>query len=456
MEDLIYLSARELARLIREKEVSSVEVVKAFLSRIETVNPKINAVVQLTAGTALDEARESDRALAKNQLNGALHGVPMTIKDSIDTAGVTTTAGTKGREAYVPGQDATLVARLRAAGAILLGKTNTPEITLDLDTVNFVYGRTNNPYDLARSPGGSSGGAAAIVAAGGSPFDIGSDTGGSIRIPSHFCGVAGMKPTAGRVPRTGHIPLLEAGAAEAFTHVGPISRYVEDLSMILDIIAGVDWHDPTVLPMNLMDMQAVDLKNLRAAFYTESGSRPPTAETIQTVRAAVTALEDAGATVYEDRPPDVESSGDLWARLFLADGGAWVKNLLEKLGTKEMHPSLEWTQTGKDAQASEYVRLVSRWNAFRSSSLAFLENYDVILCPVNAVPATPHEKPAPLNYTFAYNLLGWPVVVVRCGTSPEGLPIGVQVVARPWREDVALAVARYLEKTLGGWQRPSV
>ena len=142
--------------------------------------------------------------------------------------------------------------------------------------------------------------------------------------------------------------------------------------------------------------------------------------------------------------------------LFLADGGAWVKNLLEKLGTKEMHPSLEWTQTGGDFPPSEYTHLITRWNNFRSSSLAFLEDYDVILCPVNAVPATPHDKPAPLNFTFTYNLLGWPVAVVRCGISPEGLPIGVQIVARPWREDMALAVALHLEKTLGGWQRPSL
>ena len=456
MEDLIFSSATELARVIREKEISSLEVVKACLARIEAVNPMINAVVQLRADAALKEAREADRALAHGQLNGPLHGVPMTIKDSFETAGLLTTAGTEGLKAYVPGQDATTVSRLRAAGAILVGKTNTPEITLDLETVNFVYGRTNNPYDPTRSPGGSSGGAAAIVAAGGSPFDIGSDTGGSIRIPSHFCGIAGIKPTAGRVPRTGHIPFLESGAAEAFTQVGPMSRYVEDLGLILSIVAGVDWRDPAVVPMSQMDTEAANLQTLRVAYYTENGSRPPTAETIQTVGAAVAVLADMGASIHEDRPPDIELSAGLWTGLFSADGGAWVKNLLEKLGTKDMHPSLEWTQTGKDLSTSEYAPLITGWNTFRSSSLNFLKNYDVIICPVHAVPATPHGKPAPLNYTFAYNLLGWPVVVVRCGSSPEGLPIGVQVVARPWREDMALAVALQLEKTLGGWQRPSL
>ena len=454
MDDLIFSSATELGRLIREKHVSSIEVIKAHLARIEAVNPDINAVVQLTADTALEEAGKYDRDLAHGRLKGALHGVPMTIKDSFKTRGVLTTAGTKGLEAHVPSQDATVVARLRAAGAILLGKTNTPELTLNLDTENLVYGRTNNPYDPKRSPGGSSGGAAAIVAAGGSPFEIGSDTGGSIRIPSHFCGIAGIKPTAGRVPRTGHIPFLESSAAEAFTQVGPMSRYVEDLALLLSIVAGVDWHDPAVVPMALMQTGVDDLKKLRAAYYIDGGSRPPTPETIQTINSAVSALKDAGVSIHEDRPSDIELSGDLWTRLFLADGGSWVKKLLKELGTEDMHPSLEWTQTGRDLTSSEYSHLMVAWNAFRSSSLSFLENYDVIICPVNAVPATPHDKPAPLNYTFAFNLLGWPVAVVRCGTSPEGMPIGVQVVARPWREDVAIAVALHLEKILGGWQRP--
>jgi amidase len=233
-----------------------------------------------------------------------------------------------------------------------------------------------------------------------------------------------------------------------------MSRYVEDLTLLLSIVSGVDWCDPAVAPMPFMQTEVDDLKKLRIAHYIDSGSRPPTSETIQTVDSAVTVLEDAGASIHEDCPPDIAVSGDLWIRLFLADGGAWVENLLKKLGTEDMHPSLEWTQTGKELSTSEYTNLIARWNTFCKRSLTFLENYDVIICPVNAVPATPHDKPAPLNYTFAYNLLGWPVAVVRCGTSLEGMPIGVQVVARPWREDVAIAVALHLEKMLGGWQRP--
>src|ERR671924_288509 len=221
MNEFIYASATALARAIRAKEVSATEAVHAYLQRIAAVNPALNAVVQLCAEAAQAEARAADTALARGQMTGPLHGVPMTIKDSLDAAGVITTGGTQGRATFVPAHDATAVARLRAAGAILLGKTNTPELTIAYETDNLIYGRTNNPYDLSRTCGGSSGGAAAIVAAGGSPFDIGSDTGGSLRVPSHGCGTATIRPTSGRVPRTGHI-LPPAGVMDALTQIGPI------------------------------------------------------------------------------------------------------------------------------------------------------------------------------------------------------------------------------------------
>ncbi len=457
MDDWIHASATKTVRAIQAGEVSSVEVVRAYLDRIDAVNPSLNAVVQTTGAAALDRAREADTALARGAIWGPLHGVPMTIKDSFETAGVVTTAGTKGLDSYIPERDASVVARLRAAGAILLGKTNVPEITLRFNTDNFVYGRTNNPYDPARTPAGSSGGAAAIVAACGSPFDIGSDTGGSIRIPAHFCGIAGLKPTAGRVPRTGHIPFLELGATEAYTQVGPLARRVEDLTVILRIIAGPDGHDPTIVPMPLGDPAAVDLTELRAAFYTDVGLTPaPTAETSAAVGAAVAALSEVGAVVTEDHPPGVETAPSFWREIFVADGGAGVRRLLEKLGTEQMHPFLEWSQKGEDLPTSEYNRLLVRWNELRRDGLAFLEQYDVIICPVNATPATLHDEPTPFKYTHLYNLMGWPVAVVRCATSPEGTPIGVQIVARPWREDVALAVAGFLEEAFGGWQQPKL
>jgi amidase len=457
MNDIIDASATALARAIRAKEVSSAEVVQVYLQRIEAVNPALNAVVQLCADTALAEAKAADATLARGQLLGPLHGVPMTIKDSLDTAGVITTGGTTGRATYVPAQDATVVARLRAAGAILLGKTNTPELTLWGETDNLIYGRTNNPYDLTRTPGGSSGGAAAIVAAGGAPLDIGSDTRGSIRVPAHFTGIAGIKPTSGRVPRTGHIVPWGLGAVDALTQLGPLARYVEDLVLTLPIIGGPDWQDPAMVPMPLGDPQAVPLKGLRVAQYTDNGILAATPETVAAVHRAATTLTEAGAQVRDDRPAGLEQAAALYNTLSEGDGRAWVRRLLQQAGTTAIHPRLQ--QRLADAtplHVGDFTAVLEEVDRCRSAMLTFLHDYDVILCPVCAFPAPAHGKAtlSIVSYTEIYNLTGWPGAVVRGGTSPEGLPIGVQIVARPWREDVALAVAQYLEEALGGWQRP--
>jgi amidase len=378
----------------------------------------------------------------------------MTLKDCFETRGVITAVGTTGLANHVPERDATVVARLKRAGAILLGKTNVPEILLRFATDNYVYGRTNNPYDLDRIPGGSSGGAAAIVATGGSAFDIGSDAGGSIRIPAHFCGLAGLKATTGRVPRTGHIPFPEFGALEALFQLGPLARRVGDLLPILRVIAGPDGQDPFIAPVPIGDEEVVALGCLRVAFYTDNGLTTPTPETVAAVRAAVSALADGGAAVTEARPPDTDTSKALWVDLMLADGGAGVRDLLAGFGTERMHPLIEWTQEREAVSAVELSRALARWNELRGRNVAFLDDFDAIICPANAVPATRHGEPTRFDYTYHYNLLGWPVVVVRCGQSPEGLPIGVQVVARPWREDVAVAAARRIESDLGGWVKP--
>ena len=277
------------------------EVVDAHLDRIAEVNPRLNAVVQVTAEAARARAREADAALTRGELWGPLHGLPMTVKDSLATAGVVTTAGTPGLRSYVPRTDATAVARLRQAGAILLGKTNCTELCGGGETDNLVYGRTNNPYDLERSPGGSSGGEVAIIAAGGSPLGLGSDFGGSIRGPSHLCGIAGLNPTMGRVPRTGHIPPY--GGAYDTARIGLMARFVEDLALALPIIAGPDGRDPSVVPVPLRDPAAVSLTKLRVAFHTDNGVFPPSADTVAVVRSAAQALADRGVRVEEACPP---------------------------------------------------------------------------------------------------------------------------------------------------------
>ena len=453
MDNIIYASAAALAQAIRAKTVSSREVVTAYLRRIEEVNPRLNAIVQLAADSALEEALAADVALAHGEVKGPLHGVPMTIKDSFDTAGLICTGGTQGRAAFIPVRDATAVARLRAAGAILLGKSNTPELTLSDVTDNLVYGRTNNPYDLERTPGASSGGSAAIVAAGGTPLELGTDTAGSIRVPSHFCGTAGIKPTSGRVPRTGNIISFDMGALDALSQVGPMARYVEGLILTLPILAGVDWRDPAIVPMPLGDARAVESKRLRVAVYFDNSVVSPTAATVAAVRSAAQSLAEIGVPIEERRPPGVERDG-LWFRLFTADGGARVRSLLEASQTTKMSGHLEWTQSQGVASVPEYIQLLVEWDEFRSQMLGFLQKYDAILCPVCPHPAGLHGADTDFGYTMPYNLTGWPAVVVRAGTSPEGLPIGVQIVARPWREDVAMALAQHIETALGGWRPP--
>jgi amidase len=473
MNEIVYRSAKQLAEAIRAKEISSLEVVDAHLRRIAEVNPGLNAIVQLTAETARAQARQCDAALARGEVKGPLHGVPMTIKDSLTTAGVITTAGTTGLASFVPAQDATAVARMRAAGAILLGKTNCTELCGSGETDNQVYGRTSNPYDLTRSPGGSSGGEVAIIAAGGSPLGLGSDSGGSIRGPCHFCGIAGINPTMGRVPRTGHIPPY--GGAFDTARIGPMARFVEDLILTLPIIAGVDWLDPTVIPMPLGDPRVVDLKALRVAFHTDNGFFSPTPETVDVVKNVAQVLSEAGLVVAEDRPCGLEELMEIAVGLQSASKAVDQREIFSEFAeSTEMHPEAldqyagRWLQRAQETQsesatsAAEFLAWTMKWDACRGAMLPFLKKYDVIICPVDPYPAMPHGftrqghfKPQGLtSYTKPYSLTGWPSVAVRGGASSEGLPIGVQVVARPWREDVALAVAQHIEVVLGGWQRP--
>ena len=458
--ELIFASATEQAKAIRDRQISSEELVRACIKRIEEVNPKLNAVVQLAAEAALEQARAADKALARGEIKGPLHGVPFTLKDAIETEGVICTGGTLGRASYVPKADATVVKRLRAAGAVLLGKTNCPEFGWAWESDNLIYGRTNNPYDLSLSPGGSSGGESALIAAGGSPLGLGSDAGGSVRFPAHCTGIAAIKPTSGRVPRTGHFP-GPGGTLDAIWQIGPLARSIEDLNTVLPIIAGVDWRDPAIVPMPLGDAAQVDLKRLRVAFHTHNGIETATRETVETVESAARALE-AGVSAIEDaRPPGIEQTYEIYLGLFTADGGAGLEELLKKAGTKKVHPLMQRVldiQRSNAKSMAAFGALIGQWDAFRRSLLSFMEQFDVLLCPVCSFPGMVHgstyDRLPAFSYSMTYNLTGWPAAVVRAGTSPQGLPIGVQVVARPWREDVALAVAAKIEMALGGYERP--
>lgn len=458
MNSLLFASASELARAIRSREVSATEVVDATLQRIAQVNPHLNALVAL-ADDAQERAEAADHALARDQIWGPLHGVPMTLKDSLDTAGVVSTWGTPGRRNFVPDADATVAARMKAAGAILLGKTNTSEFTLSFFASNPIHGATRNPYDLSRMSGGSSGGAAALVAAGGTPMDLGTDTGGSVRLPAHFCGIAGMRPTTGRTPRTGHaVPF--GGLADSLTQVGPLCRRVEDLALLLNVICGPDGIDPYVIPMPLLENREVALSGLRVAYFTDNGAATPTPETQATVERVAGALAGAGCHVEESRLPDGEQSRDLLRGVLNAQGRAWERLALHRAGTALDETSMTFVHNNQALTGEELVHLLERLDRFRSQALQWFQNYDLILSPVNATPALPvgpiEGQIENFSYTMTFNLTGWPTAVVRAGTSPEGLPIGVQLTARPWREEVALAGAAYVEQVFGGWQPPTL
>ncbi len=457
---LCFRPVTELARLIRAGDVSSVEVVESCLARIDDVNPLINAVVRL-APDALERARTADRDFELGEPLGPLHGVPFTIKDSLDTAGLVTTAGTIGWRDRVPRRDATVVDRLRAAGGILLGKTNTPEFTWSDETDNDVYGRTSNPYDLERTPGGSSGGPGAIVAAGGSPFDIGSDTGDSIRQPAHVCGIAGIKPTQGRVPRTGHWPGY-AGMLGALTQLGPMARRVDDLALVLPLISGPDDEDPHVPPVLMPVLSRQEVEGLRIVAFTDNGLRTPTPATVATVEAAISALAAAGAEIRREVPPGLAEAWRAWDAMVRADGWAWLQRLITDAGTPGMgsYETRGWLTPATALSGPALAVLLERVDRIRAAFRHWMADVDAIACPAMPQAAIRHgESTADWfgdTYSDVHNLTGLPAVVVRGGSTDDGLPIGVQLVAPPWREDLALAAARVVEAASGGWQRPQI
>lgn len=462
--ELVALTTLEMAAGLAGKEFSSEELVTAHIARIEATSPKINAVVAMRADAALDEARAADAALAKGESGGPLAGLPFTAKDAFLTKGLVTTGGTMGQKDFVPDEDATAVARYRAAGGILLGKTNVPELSLALDTGNDVYGGTSNPYNPDYTPGGSSGGAAANVAAMGAPFEVGSDTGGSIRAPAGFCGVAGLKPTVGRVPLTGHWPPV-FGPMAPITSIGPIARSVDDLTLLLGILAGPDGRDPHAVPAPLGDPAAVSLKGMKIAVHTDNGLMAATPPVADAVNGAAKILEGEGAHIEEARPPGIEETMALFMGFLFGDGGVGLKRTLKEMGTSEPSGIIKATLgviDGQGGSSADYMAGVVKWDMWRSRMLGIFDKFDAILCPVNihaamlrGAPVAAENIPA-FTHTMTYNLTGWPGAVVRAGTTEDGMPVAVQLVAPPWREDVALALAKTVETATGGWQAPEL
>jgi fatty acid amide hydrolase len=502
--DIIALGAGELASLIARGEISSAEAVEAHITQIERVNPALNAVVVKRYDAARAEARAADARRARGESLGALHGVPITVKETLDLAGTPASFGLPSQASRRADRDEMHVARMRSAGAIVLGKTNIAQLLLYFESDNPVYGRTNNPWDAERTPGGSSGGEAAIIAAGGSPLGMGTDLGGSVRVPAAFCGIASFKPTAGRTPDMGRYS-VPFGQRAIASQVGVLARTAADVALGVEVVNG--GRNPAVEPpMPLGDPGAVDVSRLRIAYYTDDGTFMVAPAVRRAVREAANALRSQGAQVTAWSPPDVGHAMELFLGILTADGG---QGMVEMLGRDKRDPRIAMLlmmgqrsrptlaalggllrllgQRGLAASLGSfghrdthhYWSLVEAQIEYQRRFAEALDRdeggpFDLILAPVCALPAFRHGSSRELmtagGYTTLYNVLGYPAGVVpftrvrageEVGRAPSrdmveqaaytveqgsvGLPVGVQVIARPWRDHLALAAMRAIE-----------
>jgi Asp-tRNA(Asn)/Glu-tRNA(Gln) amidotransferase A subunit family amidase len=468
VQELTFLSAVSMAEQIRRKELSPVELVEAHLQRIEQLNPSLNAFVEVDAAGARRQARAAESAVRQGSALGPLHGVPLSIKSSIDVRGMRRESGTKLREGHIAENDAPLVARLRQAGAIVLGVTNTPELLMAWETDNLLYGRTNSPWDLSRTPGGSSGGEAAAIASGCSAGGVGSDGGGSIRVPAHFSGICGLKPTPGRIPATGHFP-LSAGPFALIGVVGPLARTVADLKVLFEVMQGPDDGDPSAAPVPVCWPGKADLRKLRIGYFEDDGRTPVTAETRAAVNTAAESLRRAGFQVEPFRPEGLEQARQLWWKFFGIAGGMMLGPMTNG-HEEDISPLLkQFSEWAAKEPAHSGGSLLDAWiqrDLVRMQVFAQMREYPILLCPAAAIPAFRHGERSwqiegktvqyldAWSYTEWFNLLGSPAAVVPVGRSTEGLPIGVQIAGLPWQEELVLSVAEVLEAQGAGWRKP--
>ena len=467
MNDITQLPAWQMAAHIRDRQVSVVELVDAHLRRIHRLNPQLNAFVSIDEEAARRQAKLADEAVASRAPLGPLHGVPLTIKSSIDVAGLLCEAGTRLRAGHTAGADAPVVSRLRSAGAVLLGNTTVPEFLMAWETRSALYGVTKSPWDPERTPGGSSGGEAAAIASCCSAGGIGSDGGGSIRVPAHFSGICGLKPTPGRIPATGHFP-ASVGPFALLGVVGPMTRTVADLQLLFRVIAGPDNGDPNAAPVTVREPDASALRQTRIGYFENDGKIPVTAETRAAVRLAAAALGAEGFTVEPFQPNGLDDALHLWRVLFV-DGVAMLLRQAYKDRESDMfdivREILDYSAKDPPLTAQSLLDAQFGRDVLRTHFLGQMDRYPILLCPVSAGPAFRHGERSwtiegkrveyldAFSYSQWFNLLGNPAAVVPMGVSPEGLPIGVQIVGRPWEEERVLAVAVCLEHA-GGWKAP--
>jgi aspartyl-tRNA(Asn)/glutamyl-tRNA(Gln) amidotransferase subunit A len=448
------MSATELAVAIRARRVSPVEVTEAVLARIERLNPRLNAYCTVTADAALEAARAAEQALAQGRPLGPLHGVPVSVKDTILTAGVRTTRGSKLYAGYVPPEDAPVVERLKAAGAIILGKTNTPEFGWKGVTDNTLFGPTRNPWNVERTPGGSSGGAAAAVAAGLGPLALGTDGGGSIRIPAALTGIVGLKPSFGLVPAYPPSP------AESLSHVGPMARTVRDTALLLDVLAGPDERDRTSLPplgARFVEALEGDTRGLRVAWSRDLGYAVVEPEVAALAEQAARRFTELGG-VLEEAHPGFSDPYDAWSVLFYAGIGAMLEG--QPPGWRAVvDPELVRTvDSVRSLTAFDYARAGFARAALWDTVRRFFERYDLLLTPSLAVAAFPVGMNMPEQiagqpatglrwspFTYPFNMTGQPAISVPCGWTANGLPVGLHIIGRRFADALVLRAAAAFE-----------
>ncbi|MBZ5702172.1 MAG: amidase [Acidobacteriia bacterium] len=456
-----------MAEKIRRRELSPVEVVEAHLRRATELQPKLNAFVHLAHDEARAQARSAEAAVLRGEPLGALHGVPVSVKSCIDVAGWRCPAGSALRKEYVPQQDAVLVARLRAAGAILVSSTNTPEFLMAYETNNSVHGRTSNPWDLSRSAGGSSGGEAAAIASGCSAGGIGSDGGGSVRVPAHFCGICGLKPTPGRIAATGHFP-AGAGAFPWLGVVGPMARTVGDLRLLLGAIAGPDAGDSCSVGVPLRRAEDGPQRGARIGVLECDALGAVSSETRAAVEHAAQALEDQGMVVEPIRLTGLDRAIALWWYFFGPVIGHLVRGSVagqEAELSPMLREYLEVAAGEPEVTLDAFLAACTERDSVRAEIVRQTEDVPVLLAPVCAAPAFRHGEGSwrpgagssyreTMRHSQWLNLAGLPGVAVPAGVSAEGLPIGVQVIGRPFEEERILGVAERIEDAMGGPRRP--
>mgnify|MGYP000563181888 CR=1 FL=1 len=485
--DIVFLSATELAKKIRTRELSSAEVVEAFINQIHRHNPELNAIVTIDEKAARQRALAADKALAGGDLWGPLHGVPVTVKDHFATAGMRTTNGYLPLANQTTDYDATIVSRLKTAGAIILGKTNMPVLGMDYQTTNPIFGTTRNPWDPGRTPGGSTGGGAAAVASGMTPLEVGSDLGGSIRIPSHYCGVFGLKATEHFISEHGSFPGVMDNGPQTVRHMvsqGPLARSIEDLELALAIMGNADPRDVNVPVVNHIPASTRKLNDLKIAWSDNFGDVPISDDTRETIRSFVRRLAENGCTVRQLNPPDFDFNtawktwGDIKSLEIDIHLPGYARFLVYTLGSLERRRN-PLASMAYPASHWKYLDALTRRDQLVSAVEQFLTEWDVFICPVTATPAISHRTPERIifgfpvyndpvtvgthdlnywvaagSYTTPFNLTGNPVVVIPAGLSTDGLPIGLQIVGPRWRDAELLQISKLLNNAAGRYQRP--